>query len=80
MPGATGVLRLGPNRNIERELTWATIALITFVLGYMLTDTADGGGREQVVLSTLVAAGVVAVAVVRDRLGKNAPHDAVTRS
>ncbi len=26
MPGATGTLRLGPNRNIERELTWATIA------------------------------------------------------
>ncbi|HEY0962337.1 MAG TPA: penicillin-binding protein activator [Pseudomonadales bacterium] len=25
MPGATGVLRLGPNRNIERELTWASI-------------------------------------------------------
>ncbi len=26
MPGATGTLRLGANRNIERELTWATIA------------------------------------------------------
>lgn len=25
MPGASGVLRLGPNRNIERELSWATI-------------------------------------------------------
>ncbi len=25
MPGATGTLRLRPNRNIERELTWATI-------------------------------------------------------
>ncbi|MDY6981896.1 MAG: penicillin-binding protein activator, partial [Pseudomonadota bacterium] len=25
MPGATGVLRLGPNRNIERELAWAAI-------------------------------------------------------
>lgn len=25
MPGATGTLRLGQNRNIERELTWATI-------------------------------------------------------
>ncbi len=25
MPGATGMLRLGPNRNIERELTWARI-------------------------------------------------------
>lgn len=49
-------------------LTWATIALITFVLGYMLTDTADGGGRDQVVLSTAVAAGVVLFAVVRARL------------
>lgn len=26
MPGATGVLRLGPNRNIQRELSWAAIA------------------------------------------------------
>jgi outer membrane PBP1 activator LpoA protein len=25
MPGESGVLRLGPNRNIERELSWATI-------------------------------------------------------
>jgi AAT family amino acid transporter/GABA permease len=49
-------------------LTWATIALITFVLGYMLTDTADGGGRDQVVLSTVAAAGVVAFALVRERL------------
>ncbi|MFF4060096.1 amino acid permease [Streptomyces sp. NPDC001668] len=49
-------------------LTWATIALIVFVLGYMLTDTASGGGRDQVVLSTLVAAGVVAFALIRGRL------------
>jgi AAT family amino acid transporter/GABA permease len=49
-------------------LTWATIALIVFVLGYMLTDTASGGGRDQVVLSTLVALGVVAIAVLRQRL------------
>ncbi|MEU1480961.1 amino acid permease [Streptomyces sp. NPDC005760] len=48
-------------------LTWATIALIVFVLGYMLTDTASGGGRDQVVLSTLVAAGVVAFALIRGR-------------
>lgn len=26
MPGTTGVLRLGPNRDIQRELSWATIA------------------------------------------------------
>ncbi|MEH0637852.1 MULTISPECIES: amino acid permease [Streptomyces] len=49
-------------------LTWATIALIVFVLGYMLTDTASGGGRDQVVLSTLVAGGVVAFALIRKRL------------
>ncbi|MEU6222913.1 amino acid permease [Streptomyces sp. NPDC047042] len=49
-------------------LTWATIALIVFVLGYMLTDTASGGGRDQVVLSTLVAVGVVAFALLRNRL------------
>ncbi|MEU2742209.1 amino acid permease [Streptomyces sp. NPDC007095] len=61
-------------------LTWATIALITFVLGYMLTDTAAGGGRDQVVLSTLVAMGVVAVALVRGRLGRNRRRSAVTPS
>ncbi|MFF9348367.1 amino acid permease [Streptomyces sp. NPDC014734] len=43
-------------------LTWATIAMITFVLVYMLTDP---GGREQVLLSLLVAALVVAVSLVR---------------
>ncbi|MEU0069298.1 amino acid permease [Streptomyces sp. NPDC006332] len=57
-------------------LTWATIALITFVLGYMLTDTADGGGRDQVVLSTLAAVGVVAFALIRERLsGKHKTQD-----
>ena len=35
-------------------LTWATIALIVFVLGYMLTDTRHGGGRDT---SAAVAAG-----------------------
>jgi hypothetical protein len=25
IPGASGILRMGPNRNIERELSWATI-------------------------------------------------------
>jgi AAT family amino acid transporter/GABA permease len=61
-------------------LTWATIAMITFVLCYMLTDTADGGGRDQVVLSTLVALGVVGVALLRDRLRRSRAHDAVTPS
>lgn len=49
-------------------LTWATIAMITFVLGYMLTDGSAGGGRIQVLLSVLVAALVVAISLVRDRL------------
>ncbi|MGW2282215.1 amino acid permease [Streptomyces sp. NPDC001770] len=51
-------------------LTWATIAMISFVLVYMLTDDA---GREQVLLSLLVAAVVVAVALVRDRRGGKVP-------
>ncbi|MEU1091014.1 amino acid permease [Streptomyces sp. NPDC005892] len=48
-------------------LTWATIAMISFVLVYMLTDDA---GREQVLLSLLVAALVVAVSLVRERRGR----------
>ncbi|MGW9437822.1 amino acid transporter, partial [Streptomyces sp. NPDC055607] len=50
-------------------LTWATIGMIVFVLGYMIYD--GGSAREQVVLSLLVAALVVAVAVVRERVGKS---------
>ncbi|MFI5659209.1 amino acid permease [Streptomyces sp. NPDC051684] len=46
-------------------LTWATIAMISFVLVYMLTDDA---GREQVLLSLLVAAFVVGVALVREKV------------
>ncbi|MER5183558.1 amino acid transporter, partial [Streptomyces sp. NPDC002896] len=63
-------------------LTWATIALIVFVLGYMLTDTAHDG-RETVLLSLLVAAVVVAIAVVRERIGssadKGSPSETATR-
>ncbi|WP_371668129.1 amino acid permease [Streptomyces sp. NBC_00289] len=61
-------------------LTWATIALIVFVLGYMLTDTASGGGRDQVVLSTLVAGGVVVFALVRERLPRKARQKATISS
>jgi GABA permease len=51
-------------------LTWATAALIMFVLGYMLTDT-EHDGRETVLLSLLVAAIVLAIAFVKDKvLGK----------
>ncbi|MGW6361340.1 amino acid permease [Streptomyces sp. NPDC055092] len=48
-------------------LTWATIAMISFVLVYMLTDDA---GREQVILSLLVAALVVGFALVREQVQK----------
>ncbi|WP_336322621.1 amino acid permease [Streptomyces lavendofoliae] len=48
-------------------LTWATAAMITFVLGYMVYDKDN---REVVLLSTLVAAIVVAVGVVLDRTRK----------
>ncbi|GGU41612.1 amino acid permease [Streptomyces lavendofoliae] len=48
-------------------LTWATAAMITFVLAYMVYDKDN---REVVLLSTLVAAVVVAVGVVLDRTRK----------
>ncbi|MCX4823078.1 amino acid permease [Streptomyces sp. NBC_01142] len=58
-------------------LTWATAAMITFVLVYMLFDDAN---REVVLLSLLVAALVITVGVVLDRVrkasGESAP-DAV---
>ncbi|MGW2028574.1 MULTISPECIES: amino acid permease [Streptomyces] len=55
-------------------LTWATAALIVFVLGYMLTDTKHDG-RETVLLSLLVAAVVLVIAVVKERIraGRPAP-------
>ncbi|MEU0666826.1 amino acid permease [Streptomyces lavendulocolor] len=48
-------------------LTWATAAMITFVLAYMVYDKDN---REVVLLSTLVAAVVVSVGVVLDRVRK----------
>lgn len=54
-------------------LTWATAALIVFVLGYMLTDT-EHDGRETVLLSLLVAAVVLAIAVIRQKRGAGAPY------
>lgn len=50
-------------------LTWATAALIVFVLAYMLTDTKHDG-RETVLLSLLVAAVVLVIAVVKEKLGR----------
>jgi GABA permease len=48
-------------------LTWATAAMIVFVLVYMVYDKDN---REVVLLSTLVAAIVVSVGVVLDRMGR----------
>ncbi|MDQ0990926.1 amino acid permease [Streptomyces sp. V3I7] len=50
-------------------LTWATAALIVFVLGYMLTDTeGESSGRVTVELSLGVAALVVLIAVVKQKV------------
>ncbi|MBC2863734.1 amino acid permease [Streptomyces mexicanus] len=49
-------------------LTWAAAALIVFVLGYMLTDT-EHDGRETVLLSLLVAAVVLVIAAIKQKLG-----------
>ncbi|ADI10213.1 putative transporter [Streptomyces bingchenggensis BCW-1] len=64
------ILRENPDKLIVRMwlfpyLTWATIAMISFVLVYMLTDK---DGREQVLLSAAVAVVVVAFSLIRDRL------------
>ncbi|MGW3174109.1 amino acid permease [Streptomyces sp. NPDC001153] len=59
-------------------LTWATAAFIVFVLGYMLTDTkGESSGRTTVLLSVAVAAVVVTVAVVKQKLTANRPAPAV---
>jgi GABA permease len=58
-------------------LTWAAAAVIVFVLGYMLTDT-EHNGRETVLLSLLVAAVVLAIALVRQKLGAGQPAVAAT--
>ncbi|MFD7016743.1 amino acid permease [Streptomyces sp. NPDC059161] len=46
-------------------LTWLTAGMITFVLVYMLFDKS---GREQVLLSLLVAAIVIVIAVVKEKV------------
>ncbi|CAM5636960.1 Amino acid permease OS=Streptomyces alboniger OX=132473 GN=CP975_11955 PE=3 SV=1 [Streptomyces alboniger] len=48
-------------------LTWATAAMIVFVLGYMLTDT-EHDGRETVLLTLIVAAGVLAIAFAKEKI------------
>ncbi|MEU1172984.1 amino acid permease [Streptomyces microflavus] len=68
------ILRETPGKLVVRMwlfpyLTWATIAMISFVLVYMLTDDT---AREQVVLSLLVAALVVGIALFREARGRRA--------
>ncbi|GHG69267.1 amino acid ABC transporter permease [Streptomyces griseocarneus] len=46
-------------------LTWATIGMITFVLGFMVYDGGDN--RQQVLLSTLVGVIVLLIGVVQGR-------------
>lgn len=50
-------------------LTWATAAMITFVLGYMVYDKDN---RETVLYSLLVAAVVIAIGVARNMRRKDA--------
>ncbi|MFF4580881.1 amino acid permease [Streptomyces sp. NPDC001389] len=50
-------------------LTWATAAMITFVLGYMVYDKDN---RETVLYSLLVAAVVIVIGVARNMRRKNA--------
>ncbi|GGS17550.1 MULTISPECIES: amino acid permease [Streptomyces] len=68
------ILRETPGRLVVRMwlfpyLTWATIAAISFILVYMLTDDT---AREQVVLSLLVAALVVGISLVREMRDRKA--------
>ncbi|MEU8968375.1 amino acid permease [Streptomyces monashensis] len=50
-------------------LTWITAGFIVFVLGYMLTDTkGESSGRTTVLLSLGVAALVVVIAVVKQKV------------
>ncbi|SED40191.1 gamma-aminobutyrate:proton symporter, AAT family [Streptomyces sp. 2224.1] len=79
------ILRENPEKLVVRMwlfpyLTWATIAMISFVLVYMLTDDSEGGGRIQVLLSVLLAAIVVGVSLVRDRLGARTAEKAAVTS
>ncbi|PNE35352.1 amino acid transporter [Streptomyces eurocidicus] len=64
------IQRESPERHVVKMwlfpyLTWATIGMITFVLGYMVYDGGDN--REQVLLSTLLGAIVLVVGLVLDR-------------
>ncbi|MGW7052706.1 amino acid permease [Streptomyces sp. NPDC054887] len=73
------ILREAPEKLIVKMwlfpyLTWATAAMIMFVIVYMAFDDA---AREQVLLSLLVAAVVVGIAFVREKLrrGRSAAEE-----
>ncbi|MFE5962300.1 amino acid permease [Streptomyces rubiginosohelvolus] len=68
------ILRETPGKLVVRMwlfpyLTWATIAAISFILVYMLTDDT---AREQVVLSLMVAALVVGISLFREMRDRKA--------
>ncbi|MFE0672234.1 amino acid permease [Streptomyces sp. NPDC058867] len=79
------IMRESPEKLVVRMwlypyLTWAAAALIVFVLGYMLTDTGHDG-RKTVLLSLLVAAVVLVIAFVKQRVrGGRGPARAGVRA
>ncbi|MCC5480261.1 amino acid permease [Streptomyces sp. NPDC059680] len=59
-------------------LTWATAIFIIGVLGYMLTDTkGESSGRTTVLLSVAVAAVVVIISLVKQKVTAGRPAPAV---
>jgi GABA permease len=65
------ILRENPEKLVVKMwlfpyLTWATIAMISFVLVYMVTEP---DARKQLIFSGLVAALVIAIALLRERGG-----------
>ncbi|MEU6509129.1 amino acid permease [Streptomyces sp. NPDC046942] len=79
------ILREAPEKLVVRMwlypyLTWITAGFIVFVLGYMLTDTeGESSGRTTVLLSVGVAAVVVVIALVKQKVeaGRGAGAPAV---
>ncbi|WBO66354.1 amino acid permease [Streptomyces camelliae] len=79
------ILREAPEKLVVKMwlypyLTWITAAFIVFVLGYMLTDTEGASsGRTTVLLSVGVAAVVVVIALVKQKVeaGRGAGAPAV---
>ncbi|WP_225100878.1 amino acid permease [Streptomyces sp. CoH27] len=79
------ILREAPEKLVVRMwlypyLTWITAGFIVFVLGYMLTDTeGESSGRTTVLLSVGVAAVVVVIALVKQKVeaGRGAGEPAV---